>query len=54
MRAIPASTASTPRLEREPPVSIVIPTAGQAREVRYERVVLVAHCVRSIVESSTY
>lgn len=43
-----------PRLEREPSVSIVIPTAGQSREVRYEDVVLVTHCVRSIVEASTY
>jgi O-antigen biosynthesis protein len=43
-----------PALEREPLVSIVIPTGGQAREVRYEPVVLVSHCVRSIVESSTY
>ena len=43
-----------PRLEREPSVSIVIPTAGQSREVRYEDVVLVAHCVRSIVETTAY
>jgi GT2 family glycosyltransferase len=43
-----------PRLERQPPVSIVIPTAGQSREVRYEEVVLVTHCVRSVVETSTY
>ncbi|HEX5711876.1 MAG TPA: glycosyltransferase, partial [Solirubrobacterales bacterium] len=43
-----------PRLERQPLVSIVIPTAGQTREVRYEDVVLVTHCVRSIVETSTY
>lgn len=43
-----------PRLEREPTVSIVIPTAGARREVRYRDVVLVAHCVRSIVETSTY
>jgi GT2 family glycosyltransferase len=43
-----------PRLEREPSVSIVIPTAGQSREIRYEDVVLVTHCVRSIVETSTY
>jgi O-antigen biosynthesis protein len=43
-----------PRLERQPLVSIVIPTAGQSREVRYEDVVLVTHCVRSIVEASTY
>jgi len=43
-----------PRLRRQPLVSIVIPTAGQSREVRFEQVVLVSHCVRSIVESSTY
>jgi O-antigen biosynthesis protein len=43
-----------PALERQPPVSIVIPTGGQTREVRYEQVVLVTHCVRSIVETSTY
>jgi GT2 family glycosyltransferase len=43
-----------PALEREPLVSIVIPTAGQRREVRYEEVTLVSHCVRSIVETSTY
>ncbi len=43
-----------PALDRHPPVSIVIPTAGQTREVRFERVVLVTHCVRSIVETSTY
>ncbi len=43
-----------PALDREPLVSIVIPTNGQTREVRYERVALVNHCVRSIVERSTY
>ena len=43
-----------PRLRRQPLVSIVIPTAGGSREVRFEDVVLVSHCVRSIVESSTY
>ena len=43
-----------PALEREPLVSIVIPTAGQTREVRYERLVLVSHCVRSIVAGSSY
>jgi GT2 family glycosyltransferase len=43
-----------PALERQPTVSIVIPTAGHSREVRYEKVVLVTHCVRSIVEKSTY
>jgi GT2 family glycosyltransferase len=43
-----------PVLEVRPPVSIVIPTNGQAREVRYREEVLVSHCVRSIVETSTY
>ena len=43
-----------PELKRRPPVSIVIPTGGQTREVRFEQVVLVTHCVRSIVETSTY
>lgn len=43
-----------PELRREPLVSIVIPTAGQTREVRYQLVTLVTHCVRSIVETSTY
>lgn len=43
-----------PELKRKPPVSIVIPTGGQTREVRFEQVVLVSHCVRSIVETSTY
>jgi O-antigen biosynthesis protein len=43
-----------PALQRQPPVSIVIPTAGNSREVRFENVVLVSHCVRSIVEVSAY
>lgn len=43
-----------PALGEQPLVSIVIPTAGQVREVRYEQVVLIEHCVRSIVEQSTY
>jgi GT2 family glycosyltransferase len=43
-----------PRLEREPSVSIVIPTAATVREIRYEPTVLVEHCVQSIVERSTY
>lgn len=43
-----------PELEHQPPVSIVIPTAGQSREVRYEDVVLISHCVRSILATSTY
>jgi GT2 family glycosyltransferase len=43
-----------PRPQREPLVSIVIPTGGGERQVRYEDTVLVEHCVRSIVETSTY
>jgi glycosyltransferase involved in cell wall biosynthesis len=43
-----------PRLEVEPLVSIVIPTNGQVRDVRFKPTVLVANCVRSIVERSTY
>jgi GT2 family glycosyltransferase len=43
-----------PRLIEEPKVSIVIPTGGSTREVRYREVVLVEHCVRSIIETSTY
>jgi GT2 family glycosyltransferase len=43
-----------PRLTREPSVSIVIPTAGTVREVRYEQTVLVEHCARSILARSTY
>ncbi len=38
----------------EPLVSIVIPTAGARREVRYREVVLVEHCVESILSTSTY
>jgi GT2 family glycosyltransferase len=43
-----------PELKSEPLVSIVIPTNGQVREIRYEPVVLANNCVRSIVEQSTY
>lgn len=43
-----------PRLSAEPRVSIVIPTGGTRRQVRYEDVVLVEHCVRSIIEASAY
>lgn len=43
-----------PRLNDHPLVSIVIPTAGTSREVWSEQVVLVTHCVRSIVERSLY
>lgn len=43
-----------PALTEQPSVSIVVPTAGTSREVRYEDVVLVSHCLHSIVEDSTY
>ena len=43
-----------PALRARPPVSIVIPTGGTEREIRWEPVVLVSHCVRSIVAESTY
>jgi GT2 family glycosyltransferase len=43
-----------PRLSREPSISVVIPTNGQTREVRYQEIVLVENCVRSLVADSTY
>ena len=43
-----------PALTEEPLVTIVIPTAGRGREVRFEQVTLITQCVRSIVERSTY
>jgi GT2 family glycosyltransferase len=43
-----------PELQEQPLVSIVIPTGGQSREIRYQQVVLVNHCVRNIVEKSSY
>jgi O-antigen biosynthesis protein len=43
-----------PELSEQPLVSIVIPTRGQVREVRYSPVVVANNCVRSIVEDSTY
>jgi len=43
-----------PELREEPLVSIVIPTAGGSREIRYQEKVLVTHCVRSIVEDSSW
>ena len=52
-----ATRASPPRAAARAParsVSIVIPTNGQIRDVRFEPIVLVVHCVRSIVERSTY
>ena len=43
-----------PTLRSEPPVSIVMPTRGSPREVRGENVCLAVHCLRSIVETTTY
>jgi GT2 family glycosyltransferase len=43
-----------PELKARPSVSVIVPTAGQAREVRYRETCLVANCVHSIVERSTY
>src|ERR1700759_4772393 len=43
-----------PRLTSEPLVSIVLPTAGNHREIRFELQVMVENCVRSVVEHSTY
>ncbi|HEV2728193.1 MAG TPA: glycosyltransferase, partial [Solirubrobacterales bacterium] len=43
-----------PELTEEPLVSIIIPSRGTVREVRYEPVVLINNCVRSIVERSSY
>jgi O-antigen biosynthesis protein len=43
-----------PRVVDPGPISIVIPTAGQRRDVRGEYLVLVERCVASIVTRSTY
>jgi O-antigen biosynthesis protein len=43
-----------PVLTTHPPVSIVMPTRGSPRQVRGEEINLAVHCVRSIVETSTY
>jgi O-antigen biosynthesis protein len=43
-----------PRLQTQPRVGIVIPTAGTERRVRTEFLPLVVNCVRSIVERSSY
>jgi glycosyltransferase involved in cell wall biosynthesis len=43
-----------PRVVDPGPISIIIPTAGQRRDVRGEYLVLVERCVASIVTRSTY
>jgi GT2 family glycosyltransferase len=43
-----------PALDRHPLVSVVVPTAGTRRVVRGREVGLVANCVRSVIERSTY
>jgi glycosyltransferase involved in cell wall biosynthesis len=43
-----------PRLNDRPPVSVVIPTAGQSREEAGVSGPLVINCIRSILERSTY
>jgi GT2 family glycosyltransferase len=43
-----------PALTEAPTVSIVIPTCGQSRAIRGKSTVLVLHCVRSILATSTY
>lgn len=43
-----------PELREHPAVSIVIPSNGQRREIRYQEVTLVENCVSSIVEHSSY
>jgi O-antigen biosynthesis protein len=43
-----------PQLTEQPLISIIIPTRGQVREIRYKPEVLISHCLRSIVEESTY
>ena len=43
-----------PALTETPMVSIVIPTCGQSRAIRGATTVLLLHCVRSILATSTY
>lgn len=50
----PGTCRLRPALDETPPVSIVIPTCGQSRAIRGEDTVLVLHCVRSILATSTY
>ena len=50
----PGGCRLRPALEQAPRVSIVIPTCGQSRAIRGEDTVLVLHCLRSILTTSTY
>jgi GT2 family glycosyltransferase len=50
----PGGCRLRPALARKPTVSIVIPTCGQSRTIRSETTVLVLHCLRSILATSTY
>jgi O-antigen biosynthesis protein len=50
----PGGCRLRPALVETPTVSIVIPTCGQSRVVRGKDTVLVLHCVKSILATSTY
>lgn len=50
----PGGCRLRPALVETPMVSIVIPTCGQSRMVRGEDTVLVLHCLKSIMATSTY
>jgi GT2 family glycosyltransferase len=50
----PGGCRLRPALSKTPMVSIVIPTCGQSRAIRGETTVLVLHCLRSILATSTY
>jgi GT2 family glycosyltransferase len=52
--ARPGGCRLRPALSEQPKVSIVIPTRGQRRAIRGTDEVLVLHCVRSILATSTY
>lgn len=50
----PGGCRLRPALTKTPMVSIVIPTCGQSRVVRGGDTVLVLHCLKSILATSTY
>lgn len=50
----PGGCRLLPALTATPPVSIVIPTCGQSRAIRGEPAILMLHCLRSILATSTY